>query len=146
MKSSFVVLGLAASMAGMLLSGCGKSPDQKIDTANARVVDATQQLKEARDSYRANWESFKRDADLAIEANGKAIDSLKAKISKAGKIGKAEFSKDLAVLEQKNTDLKKKLTEYSDQGETAWETFRTDVKHDLESIGDSMRDLYKKIG
>ena len=146
MKNSFVVATLVASMAGMLLAGCDKTADQKADAARVSTTEATQHLKEARDSYRADWQSFKRETELVIDANGKAIDSLKTKIAKAGRKAKVDLSKDLAVLEQKNTGLKKKLGEYSDQGESAWETFRTDVKRELDGIGDTMRDLYKKIG
>lgn len=146
MKNAFGVATLVASMAGMLLAGCDKTADQKVDAARMRAAETTQELKEARDSYRADWQSFKRETELVIDANERAIDSLKTQIAKAGKKAKGEYAKDLAVLEQKNMQLKKKLADYSDQGETAWETFKTDVKHELDGIGDTMRDLYKKIG
>ena len=146
MKNSCVVVTLVASMAGMLLAGCDKTADQKADAASTGAPEATQQLKEARDSYRADWQSFKRNTELVIDTNERAIDSLKTRIAKAGKKAKGEYAKDLAVLEQKNMQLKKKLADYSDQGETAWESFKTDVKHELDGIGDAMRDLYTKIG
>ncbi|CAG0956155.1 hypothetical protein ARNL5_00523 [Anaerolineae bacterium] len=146
MKNAFGVATLVASMAGMLLAGCDNTADQKVDAARMRATETTQQLKEARDSYRADWQSFKRETELVIVANERAIDSLATQITKAGKKAKVEYAKDLAVLEQKNMQLKKKLADYSDQGETAWETFKTDVKHELEGIGDTMRDLYKRIG
>ena len=146
MNRSLVVLLLAGSLAGSLLSGCGKSPDQKVDDAEQTVAAVTQQIKSARDDYRAEWLSFKRESELVIEANGRMIDSLKTRISNAGIRGKAVLSRDLTVLEQKNVELKKKLAQYNDQGQSNWEGFKSDVKHELDLLGTSMRDLYKKIG
>ena len=146
MKHSMVAIVLAGSLAGSLLSGCGKSPDQKVDDAVQTVAAAKQHMKSARDDYRAEWLSFKRASEQAIEANGKMIDSLKARIDKAGVKGKAALSTDLKALEQKNVELKKKLAEYSDQGQSNWEGFKSDVRHELDVLGTAMKDLYKRIG
>lgn len=146
MKNSLACIALAGSLAAVLSLGCGKSPDQKVDDAQQTVAAATQQLKSAQDDYRAEWQAFKRETEQMIEANGRMIDSLKIRIDKAGAKGKVAFAKDVAVLEQKNGELKKKLAEYNDQGQSNWEAFKTDVKHELEGLGNAMRDLYKKIG
>jgi hypothetical protein len=100
----------------------------------------------SRGHYRAEWQAFKRETEQVIEANGRKIDSLKIRIDKAGAKGKVTFTKDLGLLEQKNIELKKKLADYHDQGQSNWEVFKTDVKHELEGLGDAMKDLYKKIG
>jgi outer membrane murein-binding lipoprotein Lpp len=146
MKNSLVLIALAGSLAGSLLAGCGKTPDQKVDDAQQTVAAVTQQLKSARDDYRAEWQSFKRETEQVIDANGRMIDSLKIKIEKAGNKGKVAFTKDLEVLEQKNVELKKKLADYNDQGQSNWEVFKSDVKRELDGLGNAMRDLYKKIG
>jgi hypothetical protein len=46
-------------------------------------------------------------------------------------------------LEQKNRDLKKKLEEYKDEGQSKWEEFKTNFKHDMDGIGKTMKDLFK---
>jgi type II secretory pathway pseudopilin PulG len=120
MKNSLVVVVLAGSLAASLSPGCGKSPDQKVDDAQQTVAAATQQLQSARDDYRAEWQAFKRETEQVIEANGRKIDSLKIRIDKAGAKGKVTFTKDLGLLEQKNIELKKKLADYHDQGQSNW--------------------------
>jgi hypothetical protein len=128
-------------MTGILLTGCGKTSDQKIDSVKETVGGATQELKQARTAYLAEWETFKRESELVIAANEKRIDAFKETIAKAGSQVKAKYDKDVVILEQKNEDLKKKLAEYKDEGGSTWEEFKTDFKHDMDGLGKTMTDL-----
>ena len=85
----------------------------------------------------------RRTMKNTIEANEKRIDAFKEKMEEAGLKVKAKFSEEVAVLEQKNRDLKKKLEEYKDQGQSKWEEFKTNFKHDMDGIGKTMKDLFK---
>ena len=58
---------------------------------------------------------------------------------------KAQYDKDVASLEQKNRDLKKRLEAYSAGGQTEWEAFKTRVQHDLDEVESTMTDLSRKI-
>ena len=146
MRNSIMVFAVIASMAGMLLTGCGKTTEQKLDKAKEGVGDATQELKNARAEYLAEWETFKRESEAAIEANVKRIDAFKAKMDKASPTVKAQYDKQVAVLEQRNRDLKKKLDDYKDEGQGKWEEFKTNFKRDMDDLGKTMTDLFKDIG
>ncbi len=78
-----------------------------------------------------------------IEANEKRIDAFKDKMEEAGLKVKAKFGDEVAVLEQKNRDLKKKLEEYKDEGQSKWKEFKTNFKHDMDGIRKTMKDLFK---
>lgn len=78
-----------------------------------------------------------------IEANEKRIGALKEKMEAAGLKVKAKYNKDVAVLEKKNRDLKKKLEEHKVEGQGKWEVFKTNFKHDMDGIGKTMKDLFK---
>jgi hypothetical protein len=52
----------------------------------------------------------------------------------------------VAVLEQKNRDLKKKLDDYKDEGQGTWEEFKTNCKHDMDGTGKTMTDLFEDNG
>jgi predicted RNase H-like nuclease (RuvC/YqgF family) len=56
---------------------------------------------------------------------------------------KAKYNKAVAELEQKNRDLKKKLEEYKDEGESKWQEFKTNFSHDIDGLGKTMKDLFK---
>lgn len=137
---TFAVAGL---MAGTLSTGCGKTSEQKVENAKENVGDAKQDLQDAQTKYLAEWQTFKRDSELTIEANEKRIDAFKEKMERAGPKAKAKYRKDVAVLEQKNRDLKKKLEDYKDEGQSKWEEFKTNFKHDLDGVGRTMTDLFK---
>jgi aspartate aminotransferase-like enzyme len=85
----------------------------------------------------------RRTMKNTIEANEKRIKAFKEKMEEAGLKIKAKYSEEVAVLEQKNRDLKKKLEEYKDEGQSKWEEFKTNFKHDMDGIGKTMKDLFK---
>ncbi len=78
-----------------------------------------------------------------IEANEKRIDSFKEKMEEASLKVKAKFSEEMAVLEQKNRDLKKKLEKYKNEGQSKLKEFKTNFTHDMDGIGKTMKDLFK---
>ena len=120
----FIFAGIGF-IAGTFLMGCGKTPEQKVENA--------------RTEYLAEWQTFKRDSEQKIDANEKRIDTFK----EAGPEDKAKYNKEVEVLEQKNRDLKKKLEDYKDEGQSKWEEFKTNFNHDMDGIGKIMKDLFK---
>jgi len=143
MKNNIFTLAVMGLMAGTLVTGCGKTTEQKVQNARENVGDAKQDLKDAQTAYLAEWQTFKRESEQTIAANEKRIDRFKEKMDKAGPKVKAKYSKDVAVLEQRNRDLKKKLEEYKDEGQSKWEEFKTNFKHDMDGVGKTMTDLFK---
>jgi predicted nucleic acid-binding Zn-ribbon protein len=141
---------LSVLTAGMLLTGCNKSPEQKIGDASdkvgdakAKVGEAQQELTEAKSEYVAEWKSFKEASEKTIAANEKRIDAFKEKMDKGSSAMKAKYSADVAALEQKNRDLKRKLDEYRGGGETNWEEFKTNFNRDMDAVGKTISDLFK---
>jgi hypothetical protein len=136
MKNKIFTFAVIGCMAGIFLTGCGKIPEQKVEKAN-------QELKDAKADYLAEWQRFKTESKEQIKANENRIDAFKEKIDKAAGKNKAKYKKAVAELEQKNRDLKKKLEEYKDEGESKWQEFKTNFSHDMDAIGKTMEDLFK---
>ena len=88
-------------------------------------------------------QSKRRAMKNIIESNEKRIDAFKEKMEEAGLKVKAKFSEEAAMLEQKNRNLKKKLEEYKNEGQSKWKEFKTNFKHDADGIGKTMKDLFK---
>ncbi|MGD0338263.1 MAG: hypothetical protein ABSB78_05690 [Bacteroidota bacterium] len=143
MKYSIFVFAVIGFMTGTLLTGCGKTSEQKVENAKENVGDAKQELKDTRTEYLIEWQTFKFESKQTIEANEKRIDAFKEKMEEAGHKAKAKYRKEVAVLEQKNRDLKKKLEEYKDEGQSKWEEFKTNFNRDMDEIGKTMKDLFK---
>jgi exonuclease VII large subunit len=145
-NNGIFVFAIIGSMAGTLLTGCEKMSERKVENAKETIRDAKQELKDAQTKYLAEWQTFKRESEQIIEANEKRIDAFKNTMDKAGPKVEAKYSKGVALLEQKNRDLKKKLDDYKDEGQSKWEEFKTNFKHDMDGIGKTMTDLFKDNG
>jgi len=86
-------------------------------------------------------QQFKNESEAIISANEKNIAELKIKIAKEKKENKASYEKKLAELEQKNSDLRKKLNEYKAEGEDDWNIFKAEFSHDMDELGKAFKDL-----
>jgi hypothetical protein len=143
MKNNIFVVALAGCIVGMLSPGCGKTAEQKIEVVKENAKDAQRSWQEAQAEYSSDWQTFERESDQGIDANEKRIDAFKKEMEKAGSKVSAKYSKDVAALEQKNRDMKKKLKEYKDEGPMKWEEFKTNFKHDMDGMEKTMTDLFK---
>ncbi|MGD0036842.1 MAG: hypothetical protein ABSC53_06075 [Bacteroidota bacterium] len=136
MKNKIFTFFVIACMAGLILAGCEKKSEQKVE-------EAKQELKEVKAGYVAEWQKFKTESEAQIKANEDRIDAYQEKMEKAGHKAKANFKEAVAELKQKNRELKKKLDEYEDQGESKWQEFKTNFNYDMDAVGNTMKDLFK---
>jgi hypothetical protein len=134
-NNTYAALAVTGFIAGMLISGCATTSEQ--NAANTR-----QELRDDRGAYRTEWQSFRNESGRIIEANEKRIDAFKEKMEIAGADTKAKYNEDVAVLEQKNRELRKKLESYKDEGRGKWVQFKTDFSQDMDGIGKTMKDLF----
>lgn len=123
-------------MAAILYAGCGKTPVQKAKEAN-------QELTDAKADYCVEWQKFKIYSEEQIRTNENRIDAFKERMGKVDSKTIAKYNIAVAELEQKNRELKKKLEEYKDEGESNWYEFKTNFSHDLDAVGKTMKDLFK---
>jgi predicted phage tail protein len=136
MKTRIFILVFIGFMTGVLITSCEKTPEQKVEGVK-------QDLKEVQTAYLKEWQEFKKDAGEKIADNQKRIEAFKAKMKKTGSNVKAGYNKEVAVLEQKNQELQKKLDEYKDDGKSKWKEFKVNFNNDMDAIGKTMTDLFK---
>jgi len=67
-----------------------------------------------------------------------------ARISTQKKEAKAAYKKKIAELEQKNTDMKKKMDAFKAEGKEKWELFKADFDKGMGDIEQSLKDLTTK--
>ncbi|MDR8394343.1 hypothetical protein NC796_24555 [Aliifodinibius sp. S!AR15-10] len=78
-------------------------------------------------------------------ANDLTIIAFKARMANETAEVKASYEKQLAQLEQKNSDMKKKLANYRGEGKEQWETFKVEFSQTMESDGNALDDLTVKF-
>jgi len=144
MKNKYFILSALVLIAGSVVTGYNINREKKTENANANVQQTNQVLENTQTGFDKDWKNFKVDAKLKIKANEESIAEFKVKMKKEGKIFKAKYKKEVAVLEQKNVELKNKLREYKYEGKDKWEEFKIGFNHDMDAVGNSIKDLFVK--
>jgi multidrug resistance efflux pump len=120
-----------------------KTEAEKVDDSAEEVVDAQQNLDEAKADYEAQYNQFKLDTDERITANEKEIADLKVYSRDKKNEAKVEYDKMIADLESKNEAMKVRVREYKNEGSENWESFKREFNHDMDELGASLKDIGK---
>ncbi len=149
MKKTIIKISIAALLiGGTVFTGC-QSSDAKIKAAEEKVEKAKLALEEAQKEADAKlikaandqeWISFKPAAEEKIKANEIRIAELKAAKKEPGKTFDGVYEKRIDALEQQNKDLQARIDAY-DKNHSDWETFKREFNHDMDELGDALRDL-----
>jgi|WetSurMetagenome_2_1015567.scaffolds.fasta_scaffold109767_1 DNA repair exonuclease SbcCD ATPase subunit len=146
MRNSVLTLTALAIIAGTMFCSC-QSSEKKVENAKGNLKDAKAKVVEAQDelnSSKAEYQKFKQESEEKITANEKKIAEFKAKIANEKAENKGVYDKDIAWLEQKNTDLKTKLDSYQGEGRENWEKFKKEFNHDMDELGKAFNDFTVK--
>ena len=138
MKINKSILTLAILAA--LTIGCNSS-SKNLEEAQEEVVDAHNELDQANLDYDADMENYKLETTKTIEANNQSIAEFKVRIANEKKEKKAEYEAKINELDQKNSDMKKKLDEYQADGKEKWEAFKIEFSRDMNELGLAFKDL-----
>ena len=132
-----------ALLANIVLSSCSSSAE-KVEQAQEKVAAANQSLDKANADYVAAVEKYRRETAAIIATNNESIAAFNARIESEKMEARADYQKKIATLEQKNTDLKKRLDDYKAEGKNSWEQFKIEFSRDLDELGNAFRDLTVK--
>jgi hypothetical protein len=129
---------------GLVLSGFSMNRDKYVKNYQDKDKQASQGAKKEKTKFDKEWKEFKSNAEIKINANEKRIGEFKVKIKTASKEVKADYDKEITVLEQKNVELKKKINEYKYEGKDKWEEFKQGFNRDMDIVGKALKDLWAK--
>jgi len=144
MKHKYFILTVMVFIAGALLTGCNINREKKVEDAKENVQQANQELKDAQAEYEREWQQFKSDAELKINANQEKIDDFKVSMKTTSTKFKAKYENEVLTLEQKNIELKKKLNEFKYERKENWEEFKKAFTSDMDVVGNALNDIFTK--
>jgi NADH/NAD ratio-sensing transcriptional regulator Rex len=111
------------------------SNEQKLEAAKNKANIANQErYQQIKDSIRL----FRTQSEQRIANYEKQITELKNANKKKAN---SEYEKALAELEQKNSEMRKRLSDFNDENQKSWESFKTEFNHDMEKIGKAFKDI-----
>jgi hypothetical protein len=140
MKNKYFILAVFLLIAGSVFTGC----ENNREDAKEEVKQANQAMIEAQAQFEKEWQQFKNDAELKIEANQKKIDDFKVAMKATSDKFKDKYENEVLTLEQNNIELKKKLNVYKYEGKDNWENFKQEFSNDIDSIGNTITGLFKE--
>ena len=140
MKKSILIIAVSTFIT---VVSCN-SPVEKVKNAQEDVAVANVNLDKANQEYIADILNYRKEVAQKIEANNTSIVEFKARIEHEKKETRAEYNKKMEELEMKNSDAKKKMDEYNQEGKENWEKFKTEFSHDMDELGKAFKDLTVK--
>ncbi len=143
MKKKILTLTAATVMLAAFLTNCTTS-EQKMNKAEQEVADANIALENANEEYLADIEKYRKETAEKIAANEKSIAEFNARIENEKLDAKADYKKKVAKLEQKNSDMKKKMDDYKANGKEKWDTFKSEFSRDMNELGHSITNFFNK--
>jgi hypothetical protein len=143
MKKSTLILGVCLFLGGAGLSGCN-DPAEKVQNAEKNVTEANKELEKASEEYRAEVEIYRKEATDKIAANNKSLIEFNTRIALEKQDAKADYQKKLAKLEQRNTDMKKRMEDYKAETKEEWDIFRDKFDYDMKELDKDFKDATHK--
>ena len=140
MKKSILILASATLFSCFVLTSCNTS-SEKVENAADAVDDANIALEKANQEYLIDMENYRTTTAERIALNNQSIADFNLRIAKEKKEVKADYQKKIAELEQKNSDMKKRMDDYKADGKEQWETFKTEFSRDMDNLRQAFKDL-----
>jgi flagellar motility protein MotE (MotC chaperone) len=140
MKNKYFILTIFLLFAGSVYTSC----ENNRENAKDDVKQANQAMIEAQAQFEKEWQQFRNDAELKIEANQKKIDDFNEAMKATSEKFKAKYENEVLTLEQNNIELKKNLNNYKYEGKDNWENFKKRFNNDVDSIEIAISGLFKE--
>jgi len=91
------------------------------------------------------WQTFKRESEQTIAANEKLIVAFREKIATSGPLYKIMYNREVAALEQRNSNLMTQLTKYEAGGQSNLREFKIIFNKRLYDVEETMKDLFANV-
>ena len=148
MKKTLYTLAITTFMAGTVLTSCQNTTKKEeaaqdnVENARENLDDAKEELSDARkEATHEEWDAFRASTDATITANENRILDLKARMKNTGSSIDTEYARRIAILEQKNNDMKAKIEGYKKDSKDDWESFKKEYNRDMDELGQAFKNL-----
>jgi hypothetical protein len=141
MKKTIFTMAAIAFFAVTASPSFAQNTDKKSDKAREDLTEAKQDLKEAQQDSVADYQNFKKESEARFLKNEKVLADWKEKVLELDVNRRAEYQKNLAALNQKNVDLKKRMVDYKHDGKTKWYSFKTEFNNDMDDFGKELKNF-----
>ena len=145
MKHTLYTLAITIFVTGTLFTGClssARTSEKQQDKSQNSEKKELETVKERKEDMKASIKQFKKESLEKIAMYEGNISEFKIKIAGEQGVTKVEYEKRLKELEHKNSDMKKKLKEYREDGQDDWEIFRSGFTHTMDDLGKAIAGFF----
>lgn len=136
---NLIILLATISINGPMFSAANLC-DKKICSGSILIIQKITDTNNQVDDYK----KYRTEQEQKIRENEKIIAELKTKKNQVKKEKLTNYENKINELEKKNNELRKKiLVNYKDQGVNKWDSFKKEFNHDMDELGQSLKDLFK---
>jgi signal transduction protein with GAF and PtsI domain len=126
-----------------ILTGC-TSTASKVENAEENVKKEQEDVVKANENLKMEIENYRKESVSKIDGNDQRIAEVRAQAEKDKSAMKSEVKTQIADLEKKNAELRTKLNDYQSDKQEDWDTFKKELNHDMDELGNSLRDFGQK--
>lgn len=126
-----------------ILTGC-TSTASKVENAEENVKKEQEDVVKANENLKMEIENYRKESVSKIDGNDQRIAEVRAQAEKDKSAMKAEVKTQISDLEKKNAELRTKLNDYQSDKQEDWDTFKKELNHDMDELGNSLRDFGQK--
>lgn len=134
---------LAIAIMTSMVSCTGSSNDEDQEMKSIEYESLQDSITE-NTKHKQDMEKFKKNATDTLLANEKSISQFQERINTQKKEAKAEYQEKIAELNSKNTDLKKRITDFNTQNKSTWDSFKNEFSSDMNKLGKALKDFTVK--
>ncbi len=133
----------AAAVLAIVLAGSCSSAEKKVENAEENIEEAREDLREERQDSISDYKEYRLKVETRIAENEARIAELRADIKNQSKEAREDYREQIDRLEKKNNELRMKIGEYKKTSREKWEEFKKELDHDLEGLGNSLKNFGK---
>jgi hypothetical protein len=143
MRKPILFLAITSVVAMGAFSSCASEED-KLKSDKEEINNANEDIELAKEKYYQDMADYKEMNLEKIRTNEKSIAEFNKRILDQKQEAKADYLAKINALDQKNTDLKKKLDEFKETGKDNWESFKNEFNKDMEELGKAFGEFTHK--
>lgn len=126
-----------------ILGSCA-TPGEKVEKAEENVMEANNKLDSAIKNYQNDVNAYRIETANRVALNEKSIKDFNLRIANEKNEARIKYLKKIVELENKNTDLKKRMEDYKADSREKWGTFKSEFNKEMDDLGKSIKDLTTK--
>lgn len=137
-KSIFTLAAMSLLMTGAILTSCNSAAQKEENTTTTEQQEAINDEQVV--ATAEEWQEFKTDAEAKIKRNELRIEELTVQMNKPGQVFDDLYKNRILELEQQNKKLQDRIDAY-DKSHTDWEKFKREFNHDMDELGDALKNI-----